>query len=180
MTRKLLLGLTCALAALALTISACGGDDDTVEDDGGNTPSGTKASPTPVLEGTPGPSATSPAPPVPEMDEAATLLAEGTMSLVVQPGLPHPIVPTDLPLEGENTLPDCEQFVFAFAWQVTLPYPPDGVAIAFQLPRDSGPVQISESPVGTSQTGCDTIEIVNSGQQSIVVDIHYKIGGIGQ
>lgn len=181
MTRKFLLVAACALTAALVAFSACGGDDDDATDDGGeNTPSGTKASPTPSLEGTPGPTATSPAPPVPSIDEAATLLGEGSISAVVQAAIPYPFRPTDLPLEGENTLPDCEQFVFAFGWQVTLPNPPDGVDVIFQLPRESGAVQIADGIAGTAQTGCDTIEIVNRGQESIIVDVHYKIGGVGQ
>lgn len=167
------------LVALAASV-ACGGDDAAGGDGVITTPSGTKASPTQAPESSPAETQEAPAPPVPELDEAAAPLGEGTVTAPVYPGLTYSIDPLGLPVLAGIHLPPCEQFVFAFGWQVTVPYPADGVDVYFQIQREAGPVRIAEGPSGTVQTGCDTVEIVNAGQGFISIDLHYVIGGVVQ
>lgn len=180
MTRNTL-ALLWAAILVALAVSTACGDDDAGSRDGViTTPSGTKASPTQAAGSSPTETQEAPDPPVPELDEAAQQLGEGSLSAPIYPGMSYPIDPLGLALEVGIHQPPCEQFVFAFGWQVTDPYPPEGVDVYFQIQRERGPVRIAEGPAGSAQTGCEIVEIVNAAQGFISIDLHYIIGGVGQ
>lgn len=160
------------VAALALT--GCGGDDDGPENTlGAITPVGTKdATATPVSDGSAGP----PSPVVPELDEELTLYLSALLQATILPGDSYQLDPVALG-EQVGTPPSCDNFQFGFGWQVTDPYPPDGVVLTWQLEREGGPVDIASGPAGSQATGCDVLNVVNGGTTPITVAVHYVIGG---
>jgi hypothetical protein len=169
-------GLLLTLAAIAVCV-ACGG--------GGSkgptavvSPIGTKAgtpTPTPVATVAPGGNG-APDPIEPTLDEALTEIASGHLTADVQPGGTYNIDPQSL----ATSLPSCTNFEFDFTWQVTDPYPADGVDLKWQIQRNGSPVKIAEAASGEQSVGCDSLQALNAGSAPISVAIKYKIGGLPQ
>ncbi|HUF54604.1 MAG TPA: hypothetical protein VMR52_12650 [Dehalococcoidia bacterium] len=174
--------LAAAAAAFLLGLAACGGDDD---DTNGPTdiltPVGTKVdTPTAAPDGGNGNAAPEPA--TPQLDEELTEIASDRFDAVVEPGATYLVDTIALAAEvsGDPGL-NCEtasNFAFGFTWQVQDPFPTDGVQLAWQLRRDSGPVEIANTPAGEQTVGCEVLTAVNSGPTPITVAIGYRAGVI--
>lgn len=163
------------LAALAMCV-ACGGGSS------GPTavvsPIGTKAgtpTPTPVATAAPGGNG-APAPIEPTLDEAVTEIASGDLTADVQPGQTYGIDPQSLVASP----PSCTNFQFDFTWQVTDPYPADGVDLQWQIQRNGSGVKIAEATSGEQSVGCVSLQALNAGSAPIAVAIKYKVGGLPQ
>jgi hypothetical protein len=168
-------GLLLTLAALAAGV-ACGGGSS------GPTavvsPIGTKAgTPTPTPTATVAPIGNgAPLPIEPTLNEALTETASGDLTADVQPGQTYSVDPQSL-VTGS---PSCTNFEFDFTWQVTDPYPPDGVDLQWQIQRNGAGVKIAEATSGEQSIGCDPLQALNAGSAPISVAIKYKIGGLPQ
>ena len=163
-------------AALPLAFAACGDDDDGADPTfGGVTPVGTKdTTPTPVSDGGDG----GPPPPAePELDEELTEITRGEQTASIEPGIVHEIDPQALSLEA-GVEPNCENFQFDFSWQVTEPYPPDGVMLAWRFEREEGAVDVASGPAGNQAVGCGLLSAENRGAGAITVAIKYAIGAV--
>jgi hypothetical protein len=177
---KTLLALLAASIAVALV--ACGGDDDEV--DGPTTvltPVGTKAeTPTPAQDGGGGSPVTEPA--HPELDEELTEVASDTLNLVIVAGGTYVLHTVETVAEASGdaglTCDTAQNFAFGFSWQVVSPWPPDGVQLAWQITRDSGPVEIASGTAGEQTVGCDTLTAANSGLTPVTVVMKYRAGVI--
>jgi hypothetical protein len=172
---RLLLVLACLLSAAVL---ACGGGDDAPDQTlGAVTPVGTKdTTPTPppdAGDGSGGP----PVPVDPELDEELTLVTEGELDAVIDAGGSYDIDPTALASEA-GAEPDCANLQFDFSWQVTDPYPPDGVALVWQLDREGNLVQVASGAAGNQAVPCGALNAVNQGAGPITVAIKYLIGAL--
>ena len=170
--------LIVTLAITCLAAAACGGDDSDPDSTlGAITPVGTKVPTEQASDGaaTPG-SEGPPSPVMPELDEELTLFLDGQIFADIQPGDSYEVDPIALG-EQVGTPPSCDNFQFDFSWQVTDPYPPDGVAFKWQLLRDDGPVDIAIAPAGNQAVGCDTLLAVNEGATPISIAVRYLIGG---
>jgi hypothetical protein len=168
-------GLFLTLAVLTIGV-ACGGGSS------GPTavvsPIGTKLgtpTPTPVATAAPGGNG-APDPITPTLDEAVTEIASGDLTADVQPGQTYNIDPQSL----VTNPPSCTNFQFDFTWQVTDPYPPDGVDLQWEIPRNGSGVKIAEATSGEQSIGCDSLQAVNAGSAPISLAIKYKIGGLPQ
>lgn len=171
--------LVALLIVATVGFAACGGDDD----DGGSvniTPAGTKdASITPTPAGTDdgngggGP----PAPPDPQIKEELTETARGELEAVIEPGGSYEIDTEALAIESGNAAP-CDNFQFGFAWQVTDPYPPDGVSLSWQIEREGSLIEVASRADGQQALGCTGLVATNDGGSTITVAIKYAIGGI--
>ena len=166
-------GLFLTLATLTVCV-ACGGGSS------GPTavvsPIGTKAgtpTPTPVATVAPGGNG-APDPITPTLDEALTEIASGDLTADVQPGQTYNIDPQSL----VTSPPSCTNFEFDFTWQVSDPYPPDGVDLKWQIQRNGAGVKIAEAASGEQSVGCDSLQALNAGSAPISVAIKYKIGGL--
>jgi hypothetical protein len=163
-----------ALSTVALTI-ACGGDSKPTATVG---PIGTKsAAPTVSAEATPVGNGEAPAPAEPTLDEALQLITTGDTTTDLGPGEILPFDPTAL-ADVTGATYKCDNFQFDFTWQVQAPYPPDNVSFRWQIERQGADVKVAEGPSGEQSVGCDTINAINTGTDTITVAIKYKIGGL--
>jgi hypothetical protein len=110
------------------------------------------------------------------LEEGVARLAEGTFTTTLQAGAVSGFDPQKLPLEGTNEVPPCAALVFAFAWQVTQPVPADDTGLVWRLTEMGVPTEVGSGPVGTATIGCGFIEPVNTGDEAIIVNVHYLIG----
>lgn len=167
--------LTLVLATGCLALAACGGDDSGPSETLGNiTPIGTKQ-PTERASGD-GSSSGAPSPVKPQLDEQLTLFLDGQIFADILPGEAYDVDPVALS-EQVGAPPSCDNFQFDFSWQVTDPYPTDGVVLTWQLERDSGPVDIASGPAGNQAVGCGVLHMINGGDAPITVAVRYLIGG---
>ena len=158
---------------LALSLfAACSGDDD-----GGAsvdvTPVGTKdATPTPgpIASG-----AGAPKPVDPQLDEELTEVARDELEAAIDPGGSYEINPEAL-AEDAGVTDACDNFQFDFSWQVTDPYPPDGVSLSWQFDNDSEQFEVASGPAGNQSVGCGLLRAENRGEQTTVLAIKYAIG----
>jgi hypothetical protein len=166
-------GLFLTLAALALCVACGGGSGPTPA----VSPIGTKAlTPTPTPEATVAPGGGAPDPITPTLDEAVTEIASGDLTADVQPGQMYNIDPQSL----VTNPPSCTNFQFDFTWQVSDPYPPDGVDLQWQIQRNGAAVKIAEATSGEQSVGCVSLQALNAGSSPVSVAIKYKIGGLPQ
>ncbi|MEX1195817.1 MAG: hypothetical protein WD904_03820 [Dehalococcoidia bacterium] len=165
------------LFAVALSgLAACGGDDD---DTSGPTavitPAGTKdETPTPAPDGG-GPA---PSPADPQLDEDLQELTSGELEATIEPGGTYEIDPLAITETAGGSAPPCENFAFDFTWQVTDPYPSDGVQLVWRFIRDEGDVDIANAPSGEQTIGCGLLRAVNNGGETITVAVRYRVGAI--
>jgi hypothetical protein len=165
-------GLLLTLATLAAGV-ACGGSSGPTAV---VSPIGTKAgtpTPTPAATVAPGGNG-APGPIEPTLNEALTEIASGDLTADVQPGQTYSIDPQSL----VTSSPSCTNFEFDFTWQVTDPYPLDGVDLQWQIQRNGAGVKIAEATSGEQSIGCDPLQALNAGPAPISVAIKYKIGGL--
>jgi hypothetical protein len=54
-----------------------------------------------------------------------------------------------------------------------------GVALVWQQTVDGETTEIGSGPTGSLTVGCGAIEMVNTGEETIPVDVHYLIGNDG-
>ena len=163
-----------ALAAISFS-AACGGDDDEPRATLGEvTPVGTKeATPTPAEGG--GGSGGPPAPAEPELDEQLVEVTRGDREAIIEPGQGYSLDPIAVAADAGQS-PSCENLQFDFSWQVTDPYPTDGVALAWTLDREGTAVEVAGGPAGNQAVGCGTVNAENRGAAAITVAIKYLIG----
>jgi hypothetical protein len=169
--------LVAAIAVLTCAaFLACGGDDDGGPQNtlGDITPVGTKDATATPEGGSNGAEAPTPVPP--PLDEELTIYLAGSVQSDILPGDSYEIDPVAI-AEQVGTPPSCDHFQFNFAWQVTDPYPPEGVSFKWQIQRDTGPVDIATGPAGTQTTGCDVLTAVNESDIPIFLNVAYLIGG---
>jgi hypothetical protein len=117
-----------------------------------------------------------PDPATPTLDEALREIASGDLSADVQPGQMYNIDPQSL----VTNPPACTNFQFDFTWQVSDPYPANGVDLQWQIQRNGAAVKIAEATSGEQSIGCYSLQAVNAGSAPISVAIKYKIGGLSQ
>jgi hypothetical protein len=154
---------------------ACGGDDDNDPQEtlGDVTPVGTKeATPTPLQGGGNG---GPPAPVEPELDEQLVEVTRGDREALIEPGEAYSLDPIAVAADAGQS-PSCDNLQFDFSWQVTDPYPPDGVTLAWTLERDGTAVEVASGPAGNQAIGCGTISAENRGAAAITVAMKYLIG----
>lgn len=169
--------LTASLVFVLLALAACGGDDSGPDNTlGAITPVGTKVPTDQASDGAATSGSEAPSPVMPELDEELTLFLDGQIFADILPGDSYEVDPVALG-EQVGTPPSCDNFQFDFSWQVTNPYPPDGVAFKWQLRRDDGLVDIASGPAGNQAIGCGTLVAVNEGATPITVAVRYLIGG---
>jgi len=169
------LAVVVTLACLA--VAACGDDDSGPSSTlGAITPVGTKEPTEQASDGAASPGSEAPSPVQPELDEELTLFLDGLIATDILPGDSYEVDPVALG-QQVGTPPSCDNFQFDFSWQVTDPYPPDGVAFKWQLVRDGGPVDIASAPAGNQAIGCGVLLGVNEGATPITIAVHYLIGG---
>lgn len=163
-----------ALSTLALTF-ACGGDD---KPSGTIAPIGTKSgSPTASADDTPVAGGTIPEPADPTLDEALTLITSGDVTAHLAPGETYSFDPQAI-AQQVGSAPSCDNLQFDFTWQVQDPYPPDNVALQWQIERNGAKVKVAEGPSGEQSVGCDAVEALNNGPDPIAVAVKYKLGGL--
>jgi hypothetical protein len=164
-------------SVLALSLVACGGDDDTDQDLPNTTPIGTKdLTPAPSGTAAPGDGGAAPEPIDPQIDEELTETARGELEAVIEPAAAYEIDPEALAAEAGNA-PSCDNFQFDFSWQVTDPFP-GGEALRWQMSREGAEVEIASGASGNQAIGCNQLSAVNNGDATITVSIKYAIGGI--
>jgi hypothetical protein len=164
MTVRLAAFLLILLSALAL--AACGGDDDSSGDPTGSA----------TATASSGPSGTPPPVADPELASGLNEIGRGDLGEIEVPvGGVYYIDPATLETEG-SAEPSCEGFVFAFAWQVTDPYPPEEDALEWQVQREGGNATLSEEPSGEDTSGCDPVQAVNNGEEALTLAVKYAIG----
>jgi hypothetical protein len=180
------------LAVIVLLIVGCGGDE-------GGTPvtaiPSAPATATSVPSPAPTPIATATATPTPtpiptptveaieapdaapiEHDPGVNGLGEGLMQPVLAPNGVLNLEPIDL-AEGLGIVPPpCAALVLYLSWQVRQPYPPDGIDLEFYWTRMGGTELIGEGPSGQANRGCGAIQVVNSSDVEVMVEIRYAIG----
>lgn len=168
------------ITAVAVTtlLSACGDDDSTATPDAA-TAAGTKEpGDTTATDQATGPVITAPALADPQLDEQLTEVARGDLGEVEIPvGGVYYIDPATLAAQAGD-VPSCDNFQFAFAWQVADPYPPDAASLEWELQRDGGNVTLSRDPAGEQSVGCDSLQAANQGDAPITLSIKYAIGGL--
>jgi hypothetical protein len=168
-------GLLAVTAVAALAIAACGGDDDEITPTDIFTPAGTKAdTPTPAASGVGG----APAPADPQMDDELTEIASGELDHAIGPGESAAVIPLDTVADLGSSCDAFPNFAFSFSWQVTDPFPPDGVQISWHLDRDSGSVRIADGPAGEQTVGCEPLSLINDGDAAASVSIRYRVGAL--
>lgn len=164
-----------AFSGLSLTI-ACGGDG---KPSGTIAPIGTKSgSPTASAVATPVDGGTIPEPAEPTLDEALTLITRGDVTANIPPGETYSFDPQAI-AQRAGSSSSCDNFQFDFTWQVQDPYPPDNVALQWQIERNGSKVKVAEGPSGEQSVGCDAVEALNKGLDTISLAIKYKLGGLG-
>lgn len=171
--------LAAAAIATLLLLAACGGDDDG--------PAATIGTPIGTKDTTPVPTAgastdtgdgTAPDPVDPTLDEELTEFASGSFDATIDPGDRYEIDTTELANET-GSAPPCDNFLFDFSWQVTDPYPPDGVAISWLYTGQSDEFEVANTPAGEQGVGCGPVAIANNGAGAVTIAVKYIIGGIG-
>lgn len=161
-------------STVALTI-ACGDDD---KPSATVAPIGTKSgSPTDTPEAAPTDSGAIPDPAEPTLDEELTFITSGDVTADIAPGETYSFDPQTIAADVGSTF-SCDNLQFGFTWQVQDPYPPDGVTLQWQIERNGAPVKVAEGPSGEQSVGCDIVEVLNSGPDSVVVAVKYKLGGL--
>lgn len=174
MILRLLIAAT--LALLVLT-AACGGDDDDPSATLG-TPIGTKdATPEASAEPTDAGNGAPPYPADPTLDEELTEFSRGDLEATIEPGDRYLIDPIALANE-DGEAPSCDNFLFDFSWQVTDPFPTDGVALTWLFNRSGDEVEVASGPSGEQGIGCGTLAATNGGAAPITVSIKYVVGGL--
>lgn len=167
-----------AVLAASIILAGCGGGDSRATPDAA-TPAGTKeltatpAATEPQADG----NATAPAPADPQLDEQLTEFARSDLQIQVPAAGTYSIDPQTLAANAGD-VPSCDNFQFDFTWQVTDPYPPDGVSLEWAIQRDTGNITLSRDPSGEQSVGCDSIQAENKGSSPITVAIKYAIGGL--
>jgi hypothetical protein len=164
-------------ALLLIAAVSCGGGDSkptaTLGPVGSkvNTPTPTPAASEPGDGGS-----AAPDPIEPTLDEALTLITSDSSSVTLGPGEIYAFDSQAL-AETAGTTPNCSSFQFDFSWQVQDPYPPDGITMQWQIERNGADVKVAEGVSGEQSVGCETVDLVNTSQQSITVAVKYKLGG---
>ena len=141
----------------------------------GETKTATPSPPPPSAGETPGP------PPAPAFSSGVSKTAEGVLGFTLLPGVKNSFDPIVFPADPGLQQPPCPQFVFAFGWTVTDPYPPDNVSLTWRLNRQGqSVVDIGSGPTGSQTVGCGAIEAINNSPVNVTVSIHYLTGATGQ
>jgi hypothetical protein len=109
-----------------------------------------------------------------QLEEGVSRLAAGAFSTGLVPGAVSSFDPILLPLEGQREPPPCEDFVFAFAWQVREATPAEG--LVWRINEDGTAREIGTGASGTANAGCGIVESVNNGSEMVTLDVHYVIG----
>jgi len=191
LTRILLI----ALAAVALTLAACGDDDDDGLGDGSASPAA-NGSATPSATGadespgaspdetdganvTPTPVHTpaGPTPVAPTLDTGVRQIGEGTINFTLVPNSQVPIDGLGLVPAGAET-PPCAAFVFAFNWSITDPYPVGGNQVAWRITRQDSTEDVAAGADGKAKVGCGRLTVINTGPDQVTVAVHYLLGAI--
>lgn len=156
---------------------ACGGSGDEPQATlGGVTPVGTKeATPTPGDGG--GGGGGPPAPVEPELDEELVEVTRGGREAFIEPGQAYLLDAIAVAADAGQS-PSCDNLQFDFSWQVTDPYPTDGVTLAWTLDHDGTAVEVASGPAGNQAVGCGTISAENRGEAAITVAIKFLIGSL--
>lgn len=168
------------IAAVAATMLLAGcADEASAPTPDAATAAGTKQpGDTTGADQTAGPLVTAFALPDPQLDEQLTEVARGDLGEVEIPvGGVYYIDPETLAAQAGD-VPSCDNFQFAFVWQIVNPYPPDGALLEWELQRDGGNVTLSRDAAGEQSVGCDSLQAVNQGDVTISLAIKYAIGGL--
>ena len=179
--------LTLALALGAL-FAACDGDGGKVTPSPGPAATATTtaeptAAPSPTAGPTGAPSPTAepqetPHAAAPTVPGNVTVLGIGEMNLNIGAGETYQFDPVQLAQDQGVEQPPCAAFVFLFAWQVSDPYPAEGVNLRFRWTRMGGTEIIAEDPSGETSVGCGGIEVVNDDAVKITVEVRYGFGEV--
>lgn len=164
------------LIAAAVLLAACGGDD-TKSTPIAATLAGTKAdTPTPApTEIADGGGSVAPDPAGPQLDEQLTEVGSGESTVAIESGDSRVVFDPASDVPGDTS---CDNFQYAFTWQVTDPWPPDGVALEWHRVRSDSDIVIASGASGEQSVGCDTISAVNNGPTEVTVATRYVMGGI--
>jgi hypothetical protein len=163
-------------AVVVLLLAACGDDDDAPEGTLGATPIGTKdATVTAAPDGDGG--AEPPDPVEPELDEELTEITRADLDAAIEPGTAYELDPESLSVDA-GVEPNCANFQFDFSWQVTEPFPPDGVTLAWRFEREGGAIDVASGPAGNQAVGCGILRAENRGAAPVTVAIRYAIGAV--
>lgn len=177
------------IAVSALLIAACGDDDDeagngSVSPTASGSPSATGADETPDAspDGTGQPAGTpttqpTGAAPTPALDPGVKKIGEGTMTFILIPGGQFPVDGLGLIQPGTAT-PTCAAFVFAFAWQITDPFPPGSNAMTWRITQGDSTEDVGSGADGTATVGCGLLTAMNTGPATISVSVRYVQGEI--
>lgn len=184
--------LIITLAVFTLSVAACGDDDE--DGDASVTPTAT-GSPSATNDGesptttpsltippggteTPGPTSAAPTPGAPPLPAGVTQITEGTMNFVVISGGQFSFDGQGLVQPGTQP-PPCETFVFAFAWQITDPFPPGDNSVTWRVTQQGATNDIASGADGSATTGCGLITAVNTGLDQVTVNVRYILGQRG-
>jgi hypothetical protein len=199
-TRTLLIGL----AATALILAACGGDDD---DEAGNAGDANERSATPTASGSPSvtgadespgatsvgaspgatgasqatptaaPTAAVPPPGKPGLDEGVAQVNEGILNFVIPANGQFEIDSLGLVPSGTDP-PPCGTFEFAFSWRITDPYPPSSEQVVWELIYQDARQDVASGAEGSASVGCGQLLAGNNNPRPIAVSVYYVVGQI--
>ena len=171
------------VAALALTLAACGGDDDggasQTATAGASLGPSTTASKTPAPSKsptpTPGPTTAAPTPVGPTLAPGVKNIGSGTINFVLAPNGQFPIDGVAL-IQPPNQPPPCAAFVFAFSWQITNPNPPGDRAVFWQMNQQGVITDVASGPDGAASVGCGQLIAFNKTSDPVTVSVYYVQG----
>ena len=170
------------LLGLAVLVTACG--DDAEPGRTGTpvigTPVGTKIAVPIGTAASPTVAAVAPTPAEPPVDEALESFGRGQFTAMIGPGEAYIFDPSPFIEPRDGRAPRCtsDEASLGISWQVTAPYPPDGVLFVWRLDKESGPVTVGEGPDGDAATPCGQLEAVNNGSGGLTVEVRYVISAL--
>jgi hypothetical protein len=174
--REIISGLGLFLAAaLFATATACADESDSPEEQG----SASATQDNPYLR-SPTPTATSVRDLAPQLGPGVRKIGGNRLSFSVGDGIDYAFDPYGFELAAGEERPPCEQFVFAFSWQVVVPQePPADIGFVWRSGESGATSELGRGASGSGITGCGVLTAVNEAGRDVAVVVDYQIGRAG-